>query len=283
MPVVVLDIEAVKDPATYTPPEPEKPAVIREFHPAGKSAPYGPDLGRQSHWLMPRETDHFPTAFAWRPIVIGFVRWADAHDTRERDDVPVSVGAIDVADTNARAEPVVHERRLLQRFGAGMSSRPDLVTWSGRRFDLPVLLMRSMRHGIPCPWFYANRDMRYRFSEAGHCDLADQMSDYGASPAMSLDGAAKLIGLPGKFGDIDGAGVADAFAAGRMAEVTAYCMADAVQTSFLWLRWQWLKGEWGTDEYQVRARQLLAACEADERLRGLCERIDRTILLMESA
>ena len=47
---------------------------------------------------------------------------------------------------------------------------------------------------------------RYRFSEEGHLDLCDVISDHGAAKMTSLDGASRTIGLPGKDG-VDGSQV----------------------------------------------------------------------------
>ena len=156
-----------------------------------------------------------------------------------------------------------------------------VVTWNGRRFDLPVLMFRSMRYGLQHSWYYGSRDCRYRYSEQGHCDLADAMADYGATVPLSLDSMARLIGLPGKFGDIDGAGVAQAYATGRIADIGSYCMADAAQTAFLWLRWQHLTGRVTAAAYRFSADQLLESCTTTGRLDELVRLVDRRVLLLE--
>jgi hypothetical protein len=240
---LTLDIEAVRDPSVWTPPA-EKP-------------------------------DAFTPPFGWRPIVIGCVLFDG--ETLE----PLKVGAI--VEESADLGVDERERRLLKRFGACFVPRaPDVVTWNGRHFDLPVLMQRSMRHGLAYPWFYQSRETRYRYTDAGHCDLADAIGDYGASSALGLDGVAKLIGLPGKFGDIDGAGVGAAYAAGRIEEITRYCISDAVQTAFLLLRWWLLKGEIAADAYRKAAASLLAACEAHGGLADFVARVDRRVLLLEN-
>lgn len=245
MSTLVLDIEAVRDPRLWSPPE---------------DAP-----------------DAFPPPYAWRPICVGCVLLED--DQQEGYVRTVRVGVLE-------AEPEVNlaarEAEVLRQFSRFVGERrPQVVTWNGRRYDLPVLMLRSMRAGLPQPWYYGAKGMRYRYSEEGHCDLADCMSDYGAAPAMGLDGMAKLIGLPGKFGDIDGAQVAEAFAAGRIEDIGSYCLADAVQTAFLSLRWLHLVGRLPVDSYRRSAEDLLLACRRSGRLDQLVERIDRAVLLLE--
>jgi 3'-5' exonuclease len=243
---LVLDIETVVDLAVWTPPA--------------------------------NEPDAFPPPYAHRPICIACVLLAEDREER-RTIKTVKVGVFE-AEPEVSAE--ARELYVLARFAGYMNEqKPTVVTWNGRRFDLPVLMMRSMRAGLAAPWYYHGRDVRYRYTEVGHCDLADAMSDYGASDRPRLDGAAKLIGLPGKFGDIDGAGVAGAFAAGRIREIGSYCMADAVQTALLWLRWLRLKGELAPDAYQRSAEHLLQACSATGRLDELVRLADRRVLLLE--
>jgi predicted PolB exonuclease-like 3'-5' exonuclease len=129
---------------------------------------------------------------------------------------------------------------MIRCFGDEQEENPaTLVTWNGRTFDLPVLAMRALHHGIPWRWYYHERDVRYRYTDAGHCDLMDFLSDYGASRQMKLGDAARLIGLPGKA-DMDGSKVADIVAQGpvmgNMDKVGRYCLQDVIQTAIVFVR-----------------------------------------------
>ncbi len=135
------------------------------------------------------------------------------------------------------------EAGMLSDFADFVGARqPHLVTWNGRGFDLPVLLLRSLRHGLSWPWYYQGRDYRYRYSEQGHLDLCDFLSDHGAARMTSLDGAARLIGLPGKDG-VDGSQVEGLFNAGQIEALRRYCLHDVAQTAFLFLRYRLLVGQ----------------------------------------
>jgi predicted PolB exonuclease-like 3'-5' exonuclease len=219
-------------------------------------------------WTPPADKpDAFAPPFAWRPICIGLA-------LLDGDASGLSVRKLGVLDD-------AQEPDLLRRIAQVGARRPHLVTWNGRAYDLPVLMMRSLRYGIVHPWYYGSRDMRYRYTEDGHCDLKDAMGDFGAVSGLHLDGMAKLIGLPGKFGEINGAGVAAAYAQGRLEEIGSYCMGDAVQTAFLWLRWQLLKGEATPEWYRAGAGRLLEACAAEPRLKDLAARVEHDVLLLE--
>jgi hypothetical protein len=173
------------------------------------------------------------------------------------------------------------EHHCLQDFVRFVDERtPDLVTYNGRGFDLPVIVSRCLRHGVPFRHYFQSKDVRYRFNTAGHFDLMDFMSDFGASRATSLDTLAKLIGLPGKVG-VDGKDVAPMVQSGRIAEVYAYCLCDVMQTTALFLRIQLLRGEIDINLYRTAMEGLLEKMQADERVKLVHDGIDRNRLLVQ--
>ena len=94
------------------------------------------------------------------------------------------------------------EEKLLQAFFQFFEhSKPRLVTYNGRSFDLPVLKYRAMKYGIQAPWFYKAGDRfntySYRYSMEWHCDLMDALADFGASRAVKLDEVSRAFGFPG--------------------------------------------------------------------------------------
>ena len=62
-----------------------------------------------------------------------------------------------------------------------------LISWNGRGFDLPVIVARCLHHGLAFPWYYQQRDARYRYSTEGHVDLMDFLADHGASRSYGLE------------------------------------------------------------------------------------------------
>jgi predicted PolB exonuclease-like 3'-5' exonuclease len=158
--------------------------------------------------------------------------------------------------------------------------RPTLVTWNGRGFDLPVLGLRALRHGLNFGWYYRNKDARYRFSEEGHFDLCDALADHGAARMTSLDGAARLIGLPGKDG-VDGSQVEGLYLAGQVEALRRYCLSDVAQTAFLFLRYRLLTGDITRDVYAFAATRLLADLEKDGRFGSLVAGVDRRRLCLD--
>jgi predicted PolB exonuclease-like 3'-5' exonuclease len=157
--------------------------------------------------------------------------------------------------------------------------RPRLVSWNGRTFDLPVLTLRALRHGVALPWYYHERYYRDRYSEEGHLDLCDFLAEHGAARMTSLDGASRLIGLPGKDG-VDGSQVEALWRSAQHEALRQYCLSDVVQTAFLFLRARLLTGHLDRAAYQRAATGLLEAITAGGRLPRLVAGVDRPRLLL---
>jgi predicted PolB exonuclease-like 3'-5' exonuclease len=122
-----------------------------------------------------------------------------------------------------------------------------LVTFNGRGFDLPVLELQALRHGISAPAHFAQRSRR---SERYHLDLQDFLTNRGDFRIRGgLNLLLKTIGMPGKTG-IDGSQVQDLFEGGRLDEIHRYCRSDVIQTYFLFLRVQLIRGHIDQGQYQ---------------------------------
>jgi predicted PolB exonuclease-like 3'-5' exonuclease len=206
----------------------------------------------------------FPPLWASRVITIG-VLWLDQHLACRR---LATLG--DGQDEGAM---------LAELAALAVEWRPQLVTWNGRGFDLPLLALRALRHGIDFAWYYQEPETRSRYSPQGHLDLADFLADHGAARMTSLDGAARLIGLPGKNG-MDGSQVEGLYREGKIQEVRDYCLSDVAQTAFVFLRYRLLTGQIDRGAYREAASALLTALEADPRLHRLTAAIDRPRLLL---
>ncbi len=178
---------------------------------------------------------------------------------------------------------IAPEWKVLEDFARFVGkARPHLVTYNGRKFDLPVLANRCLRHGVPFTAYYSDRDYRYRYSDLGHLDLADILTDHGAARMPRLDALARLVGMPGKL-DVDGSMVEALFEEGRIDEIRAYCLQDVVQTAFLFLRVELLRGQLGREAYRERAASLWAALEGDARVTPVLASASRDRVLLEEA
>ncbi|MBI2311207.1 MAG: 3'-5' exonuclease [Betaproteobacteria bacterium] len=153
------------------------------------------------------------------------------------------------------------EADLVRRFFDGIEKyTPQLVSWNGGGFDLPVLHFRAMIHGVRAPryWDLGDDDRDFKWNNyvnryhTRHLDLMDILSLYQGRAAAPLDELAQLIGFPGKLG-MDGSRVWDAYQAGEIAAIRNYCETDAANTYLVFLRFQLMRGVLGDEEYRREA------------------------------
>lgn len=146
------------------------------------------------------------------------------------------------------------EGRLIQRFFDGIEKyTPQLVSWNGGGFDLPVMHYRGLIHGVNAARYWEMGEGDYKDSRdfkwnnyigryhSRHLDLMDLLALYQPRANAPLDHLAQVMGLPGKLG-MDGSAVWDAYQAGRLAEIRNYCEADVANTYLVFLRFQLMRG-----------------------------------------
>jgi len=142
------------------------------------------------------------------------------------------------------------EREAIQRFHDGLEKyQPQLVSWNGGGFDLPVLNYRALAHGVTAAkfWDHGEDDRDFKWNNyvsryhQRHIDLMDLLALYQPRNYAPLDEVAQLAGLPGKIG-MGGAAVWEAYQGGGQAKIRDYCEADTANTYLLWPRFQRLRG-----------------------------------------
>jgi hypothetical protein len=164
------------------------------------------------------------------------------------------------------------EGELVQRFFDGVEKfSPDLVSWNGSAFDLPVLTYRALLAGAQAPRFwetgeedpafrYNNYQSRYHWR---HTDLMDVLSGFQSRGRVSLKNMASLLGLPGKLG-FEGGQVWVAWLWGEVVAIRHYCETDVLNTWLIYLRFAQLRGQLSraqhADELE-RVRTLLRASQ----------------------
>ncbi|MGZ5040681.1 MAG: 3'-5' exonuclease [Usitatibacter sp.] len=182
---------------------------------------------------------------------------------RDRDSVKVwSLGGVEDG-----------ERDIVQRFFDGIERyTPQLVSWNGSGFDLPVLHYRALVHGIPgcCYWDTGENDREFKFNNylsrfhSRHIDLMDVLAGYQNRAWAPLDEIAQLCGLPGKLG-MDGSQVYPAWKRGEIQAIRNYCETDVANTYLLYLRFKLIRGVLNAEAYASEValfRAFLASQEA---------------------
>jgi 3'-5' exonuclease len=167
-------------------------------------------------------------------------------------------------------DPDSDEAELITRFFDGIEKyTPDLVSWNGSGFDLPVLHYRALKAGVQAPryWETGEEDKSFRYNNYlsryhwRHLDLMDVLASFQGRARASLADMAALLGLPGKLG-FSGAQVWDAVLAGQLVAVRNYCETDVLNTYLVLLRFELFRGHLDQAAYQqelTRLRELLRA------------------------
>jgi predicted PolB exonuclease-like 3'-5' exonuclease len=154
-------------------------------------------------------------------------------------------------------EPGTPEAELVQRFYDGIEKySPDLVSWNGSGFDLPVLTYRALLHGVQAArfWETGEEDPSFRYNNYlsryhwRHTDLMDVLSSFQGRGRASLSNMATLLGLPGKLG-FDGSQVWEAFQAGNLVGIRRYCETDVLNTWLIWLRFAQLRAALSREQH----------------------------------
>jgi len=143
------------------------------------------------------------------------------------------------------------EAELIGRFFDGLERySPDLISWNGSGFDLPVLHYRALRHGVQAPRYWemgdSDRDFRYNNYLSRyhwrHIDLMDVLSGFQPRGGAKLDQVAALLGFPGKLG-MSGDKVWRSWLDGGIDEIRNYCETDVLNTYLIYLRFEHMRGK----------------------------------------
>ncbi|WP_439114600.1 3'-5' exonuclease [Hydrogenophaga sp.] len=150
------------------------------------------------------------------------------------------------------------EGKVVQTFFHAVEKHmPQLVSWNGSGFDLPVLHYRGLRHGVEASkyWDMGEDDREFKWNNyisryhMRHLDLMDLLAMYSPKNNAPLDAMAKLCGFPGKLG-MDGSQVYAQYLAGQTDDIRRYCETDVMNTYLVYCRFQKMRGGLTEAEYE---------------------------------
>lgn len=126
------------------------------------------------------------------------------------------------------------ERDILEKFWRTLSFYNQYVTFNGRSFDGPFLMVRSAVHQLRP----SKNLVPYRYGD-DHIDLFDRLGFYGAvRRTMNLHMWCQAFGITSpKANGITGYQVPKLFAKGRGEDIARYCMDDVRATAKLFEYW----------------------------------------------
>lgn len=127
------------------------------------------------------------------------------------------------------------EKEILEKFWELFDTDDRFITFNGRQFDGPFLMIRSAIHQV-----IPKRDLigkRYDFHP--NCDLREALNFmgtlYSRQMRFNLDLACKSFGIESSKSDsIDGRAVETMYRAGKYREIADYCLEDVRATAELY-------------------------------------------------
>lgn len=158
------------------------------------------------------------------------------------------------------------EPEIIFRFFEGIQRyTPNLVSWNGTGFDLPVLHYRALLHGIVAPkyWETGDQDPGFRWNNylsryhQRHTDVMEVLAGYQSRAYASLEEVALLLGLPGKMGQ-QGSEVWEKYQNNRLASIRDYCETDVLNTYLIYLRFQYIRGQIEKEEMEEEQTRIKA-------------------------
>ena len=95
-----------------------------------------------------------------------------------------------------------------------------------------------------------------------HCDLMEQLSDFGASTRVKLSEVCAAFGFPGKFG-ADGSKVVEMIDAADVQGVRNYCETDVLNTYLIYLRFMLHRGNLCIEGYNRAVADIIAMIKTE--------------------
>ena len=160
------------------------------------------------------------------------------------------VDALGAPHTGERSEAQLI-RDFIEKIG---QLRPQLITFNGHSFDLPVLRYRAMVNRIPAVGLQV-RQYFHRYTEDA-LDLCDVLGSYVPGAKVKLDDVSKILGLSGKPVGIDGSRVEEMVLGGQIEEVARYCETDVLNTYRVWLVYELFRGAITSEQIDWSERQI---------------------------
>ena len=166
------------------------------------------------------------------------------------------------------------EADLLQRFYSGIERyTPDLVSWNGRGFDLPVIQYRSLLYPVNAEHYWEigknNTEFRHnnylsRYHER-HIDLMDVLAAYSPQASAPLGEVAGLCGFPGNL-SMDGTKVWENYLAGKLGEIRDYSEAEVLNTYLVYLNYERNRGNLEQNQYQQECQSVRDTLRASDQI-----------------
>jgi hypothetical protein len=126
------------------------------------------------------------------------------------------------------------EEEMLAGFWASVRGFERLITFNGRLFDCPFLMLRSALLGVTP----SRNLLPYRYSAREHCDLMDQLTFYGAMRKFTLEAYCRGFGIVREGGETGRPDFSRLLDQGKYREIAGYAAGTVMATAELYRRWR---------------------------------------------
>lgn len=133
------------------------------------------------------------------------------------------------------------EKEILEKFWQIAMEYQEFVSFNGRCFDIPFMMIRSAIHKIrPSKNLIANRYLSSQPYNAKHIDLMDQLGFYGAvSKKVNLHMACRAFNIKSPKSDgVTGDDVGGLFKEKKFVDIARYNAGDLRATKSLYEYWR---------------------------------------------
>ncbi len=132
------------------------------------------------------------------------------------------------------------EKEMLESFWKGAEQYHEFISFNGRAFDVPFLMVRSALHKVrPSKDLMSNRYLSSQREGAKNIDLYDQLSFYGALRRRGgLHLWCRAFGIPSPKDDVSGDDVGRLFKEKKFEEIARYNVGDLHATKALYEYWK---------------------------------------------
>jgi DNA polymerase elongation subunit (family B) len=125
------------------------------------------------------------------------------------------------------------EKEMLESFWRIVNAADQVITFNGRNFDIPFLMVRSAMLKVKV----TKNLMSYRYGDE-HIDLLEKFTFYGATRKFNLDFYCNAFGIESpKSSEVSGMEVKNLYEAGRIKDIAVYCSKDIYATYQLYEIW----------------------------------------------
>lgn len=127
------------------------------------------------------------------------------------------------------------EEEMLKSFWRIIEATDQVITFNGRNFDIPFLVIRSAMLKIKP----SKNLIQSRYDTKHHVDLLEQFTFYGLTRKFNLDFYCQAFGIDSpKTKEVSGMEVKNLYEAGRIKDIAIYCSKDICATYQLYKIWE---------------------------------------------